>query len=137
MADRIVVLDAGLVQQIGTPMELYNKPANRFVAGFIGSPRMNFFEGAVAARYGAHSIGVRPEHLRLSEAPDSMKATVALVERLGNSTILYARLEDSTSVTASFEGQHEFELGAAIALAPLADAVHRFAEDGGAVRGVA
>src|SRR4029078_5901231 len=66
MADRIVVLNAGNVEQFGTPMELYRTPANRFVAGFIGSPKMNFVDGAEAAKYSAASIGVRPEHLKVS-----------------------------------------------------------------------
>ncbi|MDB5587486.1 MAG: ugpC, partial [Devosia sp.] len=63
MADRIVVLNAGNVEQFGTPMELYRTPANRFVAGFIGSPKMNFVDGAEAAKYGAAAIGARPEHI--------------------------------------------------------------------------
>ena len=57
-----VVLNAGHIEQVGSPLELYKKPANRFVAGFIGSPKMNFLDGAEAGRYQAHSIGIRPEH---------------------------------------------------------------------------
>src|ERR1700752_1228 len=65
MADKIVVLNAGKIEQYGSPLELYEKPANLFVAGFIGSPKMNFMSGEVAARHGAATIGVRPEHLRI------------------------------------------------------------------------
>src|SRR6516225_11101332 len=67
MADKIVVLNAGKIEQYGTPLELYERPANLFVAGFIGSPKMNFISGAAAARYGgAATIGVRPEHLKIA-----------------------------------------------------------------------
>ena len=63
MADKIVVLNAGNIEQVGSPMELYKTPKNLFVAGFIGSPKMNLIEGAPAAKHGAKTIGVRPEHL--------------------------------------------------------------------------
>src|SRR5215216_1917145 len=63
MADRIVVLNKGNVEQVGSPLELYNKPDSLFVAGFIGSPKMNFITGDVAAKYRAQTIGVRPEHI--------------------------------------------------------------------------
>ena len=63
MADKIVVLNAGKIEQVGSPLELYNDPANLFVAGFIGSPKMNFIDGAAAAKLGAATIGIRPEHL--------------------------------------------------------------------------
>src|SRR5882757_263185 len=76
MADRIVVLNAGNVEQFGTPMELYRTPANRFVAGFIGSPKMNFVDGAEADKYKAASIGVRPEHFQVSTTSGSWHATV-------------------------------------------------------------
>ncbi|TPE43780.1 ABC transporter ATP-binding protein, partial [Amaricoccus solimangrovi] len=66
MADKIVVLSAGNIEQVGSPLDLYNKPRNRFVAGFIGSPTMNFVEGPTAARYDAQTIGVRPEHISVS-----------------------------------------------------------------------
>ena len=67
MADKIVVLQAGVIEQVGSPLELYRSPRNKFVAGFIGSPTMNFIEGDEAAKLGAHSIGIRPEHIDVSE----------------------------------------------------------------------
>ena len=67
MADKIVVLNAGNIEQVGSPMELYKKPKNLFVAGFIGSPKMNLIEGAPAAKHGAKTIGIRPEHLGISD----------------------------------------------------------------------
>ena len=66
LADRIVVLQAGRVEQVGTPMELYERPANTFVAGFIGSPKMNLFGGDLAEKLAAKTIGVRPEHFTVS-----------------------------------------------------------------------
>jgi multiple sugar transport system ATP-binding protein len=68
MADRIVVLQAGKVQQVGSPMELYENPNSVFVAGFIGSPKMNFITGAPAEKLKAKTIGVRPEHFEFSDA---------------------------------------------------------------------
>ena len=66
MADKIVVLNAGNIEQVGSPMELYKTPKNLFVAGFIGSPKMNLIEGAPAAKYNAKTIGIRPEHFNVS-----------------------------------------------------------------------
>ena len=63
MADKIVVLNAGNIEQVGAPLELYNNPANLFVAGFIGSPKMNLLQGDVAKKHNAATIGVRPEHM--------------------------------------------------------------------------
>src|SRR5882724_4895056 len=67
MADRIVVLNRGNIEQVGSPLELYNKPNSLFVAGFIGSPKMNFISGEPAVKYKAPTIGVRPEHIALSD----------------------------------------------------------------------
>ncbi len=74
MADRIVVLNKGNIEQVGSPLELYNKPDSLFVAGFIGSPKMNFISGSVAATHQAHTIGMRPEHLALSKSRENGKA---------------------------------------------------------------
>jgi ABC-type sugar transport system ATPase subunit len=134
MADRIVVLDAGIVQQVGTPMELYNQPVNRFVAGFIGSPRMNFFAGEAAVRVGAESIGVRPEHLALGdESSAPLTGAVSLVERLGNSTIVHVRLDDGGVAVASLDGQHEHQVGRRVGLSPAGAKVHRFDRQGNAM----
>ncbi|MDR3373413.1 MAG: ATP-binding cassette domain-containing protein, partial [Ancalomicrobiaceae bacterium] len=88
LADRIMVFNAGAVEQIGKPLELYHKPANLFVAGFIGSPKMNFIAGETAARLGATTIGVRPEHLLIRD--DGVWAgTVIHAEHLGPDTMYY------------------------------------------------
>ena len=76
LADKIVVLNAGRIEQIGAPMELYNKPANVFVAGFIGSPQMNFIDAAALGRNGCDHVGVRPEHIRLDTQKGDLKGTV-------------------------------------------------------------
>ncbi|TIU90903.1 MAG: ABC transporter ATP-binding protein, partial [Mesorhizobium sp.] len=75
LADKIVVLNAGKIEQIGGPMELYNSPANEFVAGFIGSPKMNFVDGARLGET-AKTIGVRPEHLTVDAKSGTWKGTV-------------------------------------------------------------
>ena len=78
MADKIVVLQAGVIEQVGSPMELYDKPCNKFVAGFIGSPKMNFLEGSEADKYNAHTIGVRPEHISISKTKGQLVGTVGV-----------------------------------------------------------
>src|SRR6201989_2618607 len=93
MADKIVVLNAGHIEQYGTPMELYRTPANRFVAGFIGSPKMNFVCGPEAAKFNANSIGVRPEHLHVTKDSGTWKGKVAVAEHLGSDTFVYANVD--------------------------------------------
>ena len=89
MADKIVVMNGGEVQQIGGPMDLYDTPANRFVAGFIGNPAINFLPGA-ALGLSAAEVGLRPEHLRLTpHASASLSGSIRLVERLGNQTLVH------------------------------------------------
>ncbi|MES2815535.1 MAG: ABC transporter ATP-binding protein [Pseudomonadota bacterium] len=89
MANKIVVMNAGEVQQIGGPMDLYENPSNRFVAGFIGNPAINFLPGA-AVGLTAFEIGVRPEHIQMVPADGArLSGTVSLVERLGNQTLVH------------------------------------------------
>src|SRR6201992_206315 len=88
MADKIVVLNAGKIEQYGSPLELYEKPANLFVAGFIGSPKMNFVTGDAARQLGAPTIGVRPEHLKIGKDGEGWPGTVAVAEHLGSDTFL-------------------------------------------------
>ena len=89
MADKIVVLNAGRVEQVGSPMELYDHPATPFVAGFIGSPKMNLYGGEVAARMGCATYGIRPEHLTLSDLSGLWQGRVRHVERLGADAFLH------------------------------------------------
>jgi ABC-type sugar transport system ATPase subunit len=133
MADRIVVLRAGRVEQAGTPLDLYNEPANRFVAGFIGSPRMNFLEGTLQELQGGHAlvrvpdlaplrlpiasatarpgdkvaVGVRPEHLRADGGGDvEFAIQVALTEQLGDETFVYGALPSGETLVVRAPGQH-------------------------------
>ncbi|MEM7616443.1 MAG: ATP-binding cassette domain-containing protein, partial [Pseudomonadota bacterium] len=109
LADKIVVLRDGRVEQVGTPMELYNNPANRFVAGFLGSPSMNFLPN------GDGSLGIRPENLRLSDA-GSITGQIAHVERLGGDTNLLIRTQDGHPVTVRIFGQDPSEVGQTVTL---------------------
>src|SRR4051812_27723910 len=91
LADKIVVLNGGRIEQVGRPLELYHRPANVFVAGFIGSPTMNFVTGEPASRLGAATIGVRPEHLRIG-AGGSWTGIVSHAEHLGPDTMVYVEV---------------------------------------------
>ena len=93
MADKIVVLNGGRIEQVGSPLELYRAPRNRFVAGFIGSPRMNFLEGPEAEKHDAHTIGIRPEHITPSPSEGAWKGRVGVSEHLGSDTFLHVHME--------------------------------------------
>jgi multiple sugar transport system ATP-binding protein len=129
LADRICVLDAGKVAQVGTPMELYERPANLFVAGFIGSPKMNFLNGAAAARFGCHTLGVRPEHLEVTKAEGAFSGVVNYTEVLGADSFLYVETEHGM-VTARENGRTSFVTGDRISLRPLDGQIHKFNEQG-------
>ncbi len=115
LADKIVVLRDGRVEQIGSPMELYNNPVNRFVAGFLGSPAMNFLSGDHFGKDPALTVGVRPESLALVER-GGLLLNVAHVERLGGDTNVVGRVGGS-QVTARLFGQHMIRAGGQVALA--------------------
>ena len=120
LADRIVVMRAGRIEQVGAPLELYNKPANRFVAGFIGSPAMNFIARDLMPGSGAACVGLRPEHLYLDdEGP--LLGDVVHHERLGTDTHVIVDIGEAENLTVRLVGQHEFERGAAIKLGFEAD----------------
>ncbi|MEZ5666806.1 MAG: ABC transporter ATP-binding protein [Alphaproteobacteria bacterium] len=130
MADRIVVLQRGNIEQFGSPLELYHTPANRFVAGFIGSPRMNFIEGPEAARHGAHAIGVRPEHLAMSTESGAWPGTVTVAEHLGSDTFLHVATDALGTLTARADGEFGVRHGDRIFLTPKSDRIYRFDRDG-------
>ena len=132
LADRIVVLNRGRVEQIGHPIELYNQPANLFVAGFIGSPQMNLLAGAIAAGYRAATIGVRPEHL-LVDGSGPWAGMVIHAEHLGSDTFLHVEVPEAGLLTARLSGQSEHRAGETVHLAPDARRLHRFGEDGRAL----
>lgn len=131
MATKIVVLRAGVIEQVGSPLELYNTPRNRFVAGFIGSPKMNFIEGALAAEHGAHCIGIRPEHIDVSATEGSIQGTINVSEHLGSDTFFHVNCEAlNTTLTVRVDGEVGFNRGDTVFLTPKADLIHRFDEQG-------
>ncbi|MEQ1768400.1 MAG: ABC transporter ATP-binding protein [Devosia sp.] len=133
MADRIVVLNAGNVEQFGTPMELYRNPANRFVAGFIGSPKMNFIDGAEAAKHGAHSIGIRPEHFMTSKEKGLWKARIGVAEHLGSDTFLHVNADGLGGMTIRTDGEQQLNHGDDVWLTPDPSRIYRFGQDGRAL----
>ncbi|HEY8578223.1 MAG TPA: ABC transporter ATP-binding protein [Devosia sp.] len=104
MADRIVVLNAGRIEQAGSPMELYREPATPFVAAFLGSPKMNLISGDAAASLGGEMVGIRPEHLRIKH-DGRWGGTIRHVEHLGSETLIHAELDGVGPVTAKVEGE--------------------------------
>jgi multiple sugar transport system ATP-binding protein len=146
MADQIVVMHDGNVEQTGGPLDLYDRPANRFVAGFIGSPAMNFVAGrldggAVALASGARVApppgtngssrdviyGIRPEHLELADSgePGGFDAEVIVVEPTGSETQVFVRLGEQEIVSV-FRERHDFQPGQRVRLRPRADKAHLF-----------
>jgi multiple sugar transport system ATP-binding protein len=134
MADKIVVLNAGNIEQYGSPLELYERPANIFVAGFIGSPKMNFISGDAARQYNAATIGVRPEHLRIDRDGQGWPGTVTVAEHLGSDTFLYVDAGKIGTLTVRYVGELDLAAGDPVSLAPDPSRVHRFTEDGTSIR---
>ena len=152
MADKIVVMHDGQIEQIGAPLELYDRPGNRFVAGFIGSPAMNFLNGklslsggatfvgdggvrlplpaAPAARDGQPvTLGLRPEHLTLGDG--GLAAEIVVVEPTGPEVQVNARLASGEEIVAMFRERHAFKPGDKIGLRPLGNQVHVFDGESG------
>ena len=142
MADKIVVMQAGRIEQVGAPLELFDRPANVFVAGFIGSPSMNMLKGVV--KNGAVEVdggvlphpgvaklsegqqviyGVRPEHMDIAD--DGIPATISVIEPTGSETLVFLRFANH-EITALFRARHDFKPGDTLKLKPRLDAVHLF-----------
>ncbi len=158
LADKIVVLKDGRIEQVGTPMELYHHPVNRFVGGFIGSPKMNFIRTSMASASaqavevvlpggtrmrlpvnGAGvstgdrlDLGVRPEHLRLDEQ-GPLGGTVIVVERLGNETFVHVELAPDMIAIAQVDGASTLQVHEKVRLSAEASASHLFTADGAAL----
>ncbi|WP_337267314.1 ABC transporter ATP-binding protein [Oryzifoliimicrobium ureilyticus] len=133
MADKIVVLNRGNIEQVGSPLELYRNPRNLFVAGFIGSPKMNLLTGSAAKAFGAHTIGVRPEHMILSMDSGEWKGQVLVAEHLGADTYLHVDVDGIGSVTARGGGDFPAKAGDMVYLSVDKNRVHKFNEGGLAV----
>jgi alpha-glucoside transport system ATP-binding protein len=138
MADRIVVMDRGRIAQVGTPLDLYHRPANRFVATFIGTPAMNILPAALLPAHagGAAELGLRPEDLHLTDLDRSdpgdarLSGTCTLCERLGEVTVTHVSLADGTALVAKLPGDAAVTRGEAVHLAAAPARLHRFAADG-------
>ncbi len=151
MADKIVVLRSGIIEQAGAPLDLYNNPRNLFVAGFIGSPKMNFLKASVESGVlnaaetalslgrdvaGATTLGIRPEHITVVEGSGVKFADVRvdLVENLGGQTVVYATTTDGQALTIVLEGQRSVELGSTISAYLDPAKAHLFDTDGVTIR---
>lgn len=130
MADKIVVLNAGKIEQVGSPLELYNKPINKFVAGFIGSPKMNFIPTGDSTQDEIKTLGVRPEHFRISAEEGTWKGTVGVLERLGSETYLHVNVDNVGKLTVRADGNCGFNYGDSIYLSVEPGQVYYFSEDG-------
>ncbi|MCA1404194.1 sn-glycerol-3-phosphate ABC transporter ATP-binding protein UgpC [Ensifer sp. IC3342] len=159
MADKIVVLNSGRIEQVGAPLDLYNHPVNRFVAGFIGSPKMNFLKARIAAVGEAETaiqvcggtirlpralngatagqevtFGIRPEHLSAHDDGIALAPiNVELVENLGGETMLYGITPDGQHITVALEGQQKVERGTNLAVHFDSSRCHVFGADGKAM----
>ena len=158
MADKIVVLDAGTISQVGSPLQLYHKPDNLFVAGFIGSPKMNFINGTVTSADGTTAtidlgalgkinlprqsraiagqtvtVGIRPEHLRLGKGDFTLTVTPNIVEQLGIHTVIYSTLPAGENFIGLFEGDPSVPEGQPLEVGFALDQVHLFDQAGLAV----
>ena len=157
MADKIVVLRAGRVEQVGAPLDLYNAPANRFVAGFIGSPRMNFVSARVLDAQPEHlrlafaggreatfpvsdgglsagetvTVGVRPEHARFGDGEVALDVTIEVVEQLGAVSVTYCALPSGEKVTVQAPGQLAQRVGDGARVAFSAARAHVFRQSDG------
>lgn len=159
MADRIVVMHDGWVEQVGTPLDLYDSPANRFVAGFIGSPAMNFLDGTIIVDAGSCAVeladstrlpladswmveqdrkvvyGIRPEHLTLSQENSGIRAKVVIVEPTGSETLIISKIA-GMKLHAVFRERHSFRPEDTIFLQPTSAKIHLFdAQTGKAIKG--
>ncbi len=162
LGDRIVVLNGGIVEQVGTPLDLYDNPANLFVAGFLGSPKMNFLAAQAAARRGNElvlkvgeagqltigaipdtkipdgelTLGLRPEHLELCKPEEGLRTKVDLIEELGDSTVIYAALAGSNQIMAvrlHGHAKNGLKSGDPLGVRPLPDTSNLFDANGKAI----
>ncbi|MFT7279873.1 MULTISPECIES: ABC transporter ATP-binding protein [Pseudoalteromonas] len=130
MADRIAVFNAGIIEQVGTPLELYKNPVNKFVAGFIGSPKMNFIDAPQNEDANVSCIGIRPEHITLSTEQGTWAGTVGVIEHLGSESFLHINIEGKGTVTVKADGDCPLKYGDSIYLSAPADKVLKFDNNG-------
>ncbi len=126
LADRICVLRDGLVEQVGTPLELYDNPQSLFVAGFIGSPKMNFLDGKYADAFGAKTIGIRSEHMDVVEKNGTWSGEVIHTENLGSDSYVFVEMGTAEPMIVRLNGTSKYKVGDTIHLSPMAGKVHCF-----------
>jgi len=130
MADRIVVLKDGVVQQVGSPMELYENPQSLFVAGFIGSPKMNFLTGKFADPFKAATVGVRSEHIDIVPKDGTWSGKVIYSENLGSDSYIYVDIGSTDPVVVRQPGKASYHAGDTLNFSPRAQMFHRFDDAG-------
>ncbi len=130
LADRICVLRDGLVMQVGSPTELYERPNSIFVAGFIGSPKMNFLNGAIAKGFNCNTLGIRSEHIVVDNASPVWSGEVVHAENLGSDNYLFVDIGSEEPVLVRQEGKTAIPYGAKIGIRPIEQNLHRFDEKG-------
>jgi multiple sugar transport system ATP-binding protein len=162
LGDRIVVLNGGVVEQVGSPLDLYEYPANLFVAGFLGSPKMNFLTARAAGRRGSEltlkvgeagqltidaladtkipdgdlTLGLRPEHLVLCKPEEGLRGKVDLIEELGDSTVVYSAMAGSNQIVAAKLHGHArngLKSGEPVGVRPMPDTSNLFDANGKAI----
>lgn len=150
MADKIVVLRDGVIEQVGEPLDLYHNPRTEFVAGFLGSPSMNFIDvhqegssvcigSTVITRYVADSevtrCGIRPEHIRVSNSPTGLEAQIEVKESLGGEAFLYCKLLGTDSdIVLKTDGENTLDVGQSVHLEFPVERLHLFDGNGLAKR---
>ena len=125
LADRICVLRDGEIEQVGTPTELYERPDSIFVAGFIGSPKMNFLTGDFAITQNCHTLGIRPEHIQVGDG-GIWSGEVVHVENLGSDTFLFLEIGSQEPLVVRQEGKVQVPIGTRLTVSPNQDDIHRF-----------
>ena len=125
LADRIAVLRDGMLEQVGTPAELYERPNSLFVAGFIGSPKMNFLTGKFAADHGCTTLGIRSEHIEIAET-GMWNGQVIHAEDLGSDNYLFVEVGTEEPMIVRQPGKLKVALGARMGLNPMAGQLHKF-----------
>ncbi|TJZ90875.1 ATP-binding cassette domain-containing protein [Paracoccus gahaiensis] len=130
LADQIVVMKAGRIEQVGAPMDVYDRPQTAFVAGFIGSPRMNLLPGTAIGRADVAQVGIRPEHIGVSSSVGTWAARAQVVETLGADTVVYAKVDQVGDVTVRLPGNQRLKAGETLFLTPEPQNLHLFDDAG-------
>ena len=133
LADRIAVLRDGKLEQVGTPAVLYETPNSIFVAGFIGSPKMNFLTGKLAADHGCATLGIRSEHIEITEN-GLWTGKVVHTEDLGSDNYLFVEMGGDEAMIVRQSGKLQIALGATVSLSPKVGHLHKFDDKGLPIR---